>query len=77
MAIDFHANLEIWYSHKDRKTARKVDLHEERTYTFYDFKDEWKRRGGLVDMMNYESLVTTTNLEKSTDARMWMVSMKH
>jgi len=40
MAIDFHANLEIWYSYKDRKTARKVDLHEERTYTFYDFKDE-------------------------------------
>ena len=45
MAIDFHANLEIWYSHKDRKTARKVDLHEERTYTFYDFKDEWKEGG--------------------------------
>ena len=40
MATDFHANLEVWYSHKDRKTAKKNDLYEERTYTFYDFKDE-------------------------------------
>jgi len=29
-----------------------------------------KKRGVLVDMMNYESLVTTNNLEKSTDACM-------
>ena len=29
-----------------------------------------EKEGVLVDMMNYESLVTTINLEKSTDACM-------